>query len=66
MQKLKPCPFCGGKAAFHNCAELENEAMAAKITGQVGIHCCTCRVATLPYESHEEAAAAWNRRAEQT
>lgn len=25
MDNLKPCPFCGGKAKTHACAELCNE-----------------------------------------
>lgn len=50
-QKLKPCPFCGGKA---------------KITGHLlyEIKCARCRV-TLPQRYESDAIAAWNRRAPQ-
>lgn len=50
-QKLKPCPFCGGKA---------------KITGYLlyEIKCARCRV-TLPQRYESDAIAAWNRRAPQ-
>ena len=50
-QKLKPCPFCGGKA---------------KITGYIffEVKCRRCR-ATLPQRYETEAIAAWNRRAPQ-
>ncbi|HIE5244287.1 TPA: Lar family restriction alleviation protein [Proteus mirabilis] len=50
-QKLKPCPFCGGKA---------------KITGYLlyEIKCGRCRV-TLPQRYESDAIAAWNRRAPQ-
>lgn len=60
---LKPCPFCGGEAKFHACAEMENETMAVVYNGNVGIHCTLCGVATLPYDTSTEARNAWNRRA---
>lgn len=60
---LKPCPFCGGKAAFHNCAELENETLKAVLNSKIGVHCKHCKVATQPFENEQIAREAWNRRA---
>lgn len=50
-QKLKPCPFCGGKA---------------EITGYLlyKIKCARCR-AKLPQRYEGDAIAVWNRRAPQ-
>lgn len=58
MDKLKPCPFCGGKA------ELEN-SMRENCSR---IKCTKCRVKTeafiksFKYSSDQLAAEAWNRR----
>lgn len=62
MNELKSCPFCGGKAETHECAELENEVARLIYSGQIGVHCTVCRVATLPYPNEKEAIEAWNRR----
>lgn len=64
MNELKPCPFCGGGAVIHHCGELENETMAVVFGSKVGIHCRNCHIATMPYETKNEAIEAWNRRAE--
>lgn len=63
---LKPCPFCGGEAVLHACAELENETARVVYSGKTGAHCTICRVATLPYETEIDAISAWNRRADNT
>lgn len=60
--KLKKCPFCGGQAIMHDCAELDNEKVAAIYSGKVGVHCERCGVATLPFESKDLAINSWNRR----
>lgn len=60
--KLKKCPFCGGQAAMHDCAELDNEKVAAIYSGKVGVHCERCGVATLPFENKDLAINSWNRR----
>ena len=60
--QLKPCPFCGGKAGIHRCADLENERMAAVMTGKYGVHCKECKTATTPYDTEEKAVEAWNKR----
>lgn len=33
---LKPCPFCGGEAVLHACAELENETARVVYSGKTG------------------------------
>lgn len=49
--KLKPCPFCGGKAV--------------KIGRNVfWVRCCGCGAGTSVFDSEKEAKEAWNRRAE--
>lgn len=64
MFKLKPCPFCGGEAKIHYCAEIENAKIRAILVNKVGVSCNDCHVATLPYETEEKAIEAWNRRTE--
>ena len=62
--KLKPCPFCGGKAEIHNCMEFENDTLALIYSGKSGVHCSECHCATIPYGSKDEAIEVWNRRAD--
>lgn len=64
MSELKPCPFCGGAAKIHSCAELENETARIVYHGKCGVHCTECHVATLPCIDEEQAARFWNRRAD--
>lgn len=50
--KLKPCPFCGGKArGFSHCSINY-------------IKCMTCRTVSGIYDTYKDAVAAWNRRAD--
>lgn len=54
MTELKPCPFCGGEAAF--------------ITGTRTIKCTDCGgafICTNPLTTVMEVAEAWNRRADE-
>ena len=61
MERLKPCPFCGGEASidwsYHLCA--------APVTYNVECRRCTAKI-EYPYDSEEEAVMAWNRRAERS
>jgi tRNA(Ile2) C34 agmatinyltransferase TiaS len=53
MAELKPCPFCGGEAAF--------------IGETATIKCKKCGgafIVTNPFISRMESAEAWNRRAD--
>lgn len=54
--KLKPCPFCGGKAAaIWNGASNERNYC---------VRCWECGAETSVYKSEKEAKEAWNRRAD--
>ncbi len=63
--KLKPCPFCGGKAKFQTVDKsmLYNRDL-------VWVFCSQCKAESNRFESNlyssavEDAAKAWNRRAE--
>ena len=53
--ELKPCPFCGGEAAFG----------ANSCQGFEYVRCASCKARTWScYDTKEQAAEAWNTRAE--
>lgn len=55
--KLKPCPFCGGEAEYG----------ANSVQGYEYVRCASCKARTWScYETKEQAAQAWNTRAERT
>ena len=51
MSELKPCPFCGGTAVFLSYTKY-------------WVVCTDCLAETSCYATPEEAAEAWNRRAD--
>lgn len=55
-EQLKPCPFCGGKATFHEC--LGMSAFEAFCSNE------NCQVTPITdyYTNPEEAIKAWNKR----
>lgn len=56
--ELKVCPFCGGEARIHS------KVLAEGFDSGYWAVCDECgKGDTLPHESEEEAAAAWNARA---
>ena len=56
--ELKVCPFCGGDARIHS------KVLAEGFDSGYWVVCDECgKGDTLPHESEEEAAAAWNARA---
>lgn len=68
MTELKPCPFCGGEATLE---KLEPRLYRPLCNGVYSIACYSCDLNfgyDLDYggtfETEEEAAEAWNRRAE--
>lgn len=55
--ELKPCPFCGGEAEYG----------ANSVQGYEYVRCASCKARTWScYETKEQAAQAWNTRAERT
>ena len=59
MAELKPCPFCGCGAWIH-----EHTCIKGRQTYYT-THCMGCGVSDLKHhKSEEDAAIAWNRRAE--
>lgn len=59
--ELKFCLFCGGEARIHS------KVLAEGFDSGYWAVCDECgKGDTLPHESEEEAAAAWNARAERT
>lgn len=57
MDKLKPCPFCGGEA--------ETELCGKGIYSYWSVW-CNCGVLLQDYKTEAEAIEAWNTRAERT
>ena len=58
MEKLKPCPFCGGGAYIHRTDFLNAESV-------YGVRCCDCESSSSQlYDTEMEAIEAWNTRYE--
>ena len=55
QNKLKPCPFCGGKAYKKRNWDFDGNDI-------YGIHCENCNAQTEYRCSEQEAIEAWNRR----
>lgn len=55
-EELKPCPFCGGEEIYGK----------SEASGRVRAVCFDCLASTGWLAGADEAAAAWNRRAERT
>ena len=67
MDKLKPCPFCGGRARKKGAKYNTLGAYGGEETEKrwFGVYCTKCRVGqpARVYETAEEATEQWNRRA---
>lgn len=57
MQKLKPCPFCGGEAIMQ-----QHRVQGDDRFTEFWIFCDDCLGQTRPYFSAKRAIEAWNRR----
>ena len=55
MDKMKPCPFCGGKAIIHDFKPFREKRLWY-------ISCHDCEIEQINYLSEQEAIEAWNRR----
>jgi len=58
MDKLKPCPFCGGKAI------IEKDVLGPNRLFIYRGECALCSSRTGDYTEYEEAIKAWNTRVE--
>lgn len=59
MDKLKPCPFCGGEA------ELKQFYPAFGRRVKTTVECMVCRCNSGTWGRKDKAIEAWNRRAEE-
>ena len=58
--ELRPCPICGGEAVI---TTDNDHAVDGKVYKVYIARCSNCDTATFRFNTREEAAAAWNRRA---
>lgn len=70
MNKLKPCPFCGGKAEMLMTTEVGTPSgdKGTKVVVSCGNRECSCKVVKWALKigwAQESAIKAWNRRADQ-
>ena len=59
MEKLKKCPFCGGKAELKLTHGFKGEVIAAFV------YCTECGANTRGYALESTAREAWSRRVEE-
>lgn len=59
MEKLKPCPFCGGVARFAKTFVMQSEERQI-------VYCGKCWARTASCDTQEEAADFWNTRVERS
>lgn len=59
MPKLKPCPFCGGKAFL-----IKSKDFTGRSIYQVYCPATTVQAKTTWFDTEKEAVEAWNRRTE--
>lgn len=71
MDKLKPCPFCGGEPKVKVCdgsgtfyADIGTETLYGRKMTHCLIRCERCHVKTQPYLTRRGLFNAWNRRAD--
>ena len=63
QDKLKPCPFCGGKAELILCDRIP-QIRCSSCLAFMGWHCKSVSAlrGQLNFDTKEEAITAWNRR----
>ena len=60
VNELRPCPFCGGRAAIVHKKEPVGECWKVYCMNED----CWCEASTPAYNRRETAVEAWNRRAD--
>ncbi len=56
IEKLKPCPFCGGEdISLVRICNVNNDFYY--------VTCCNCGIFTVDYDKEWDSIKAWNRRA---
>ena len=56
MEKLKPCPFCGGET------EVFKDMASLFFPEKFNVWCKKCGVHTLEFRKRKEAIKVWNKR----
>lgn len=64
MDKLKPCPFCGSQ--WTQVRYINNPFDIHHVYGEYRGECVDCCAMTKAFKFPDEAAKAWNRRADKT
>lgn len=65
MDKLRPCPFCGGKPGLYLSDPAQFIAEGEPKEPFYSIRCSECMSGTANFFSIQKAAEAWNRRTEE-
>lgn len=60
MDKLKPCPFCGSE----KCATRRHKNVYGDIWWEARCNNCGAELSNKLFDTDEDAARAWNRRAD--
>ena len=62
MERLKPCPFCGGEAIVEKAKS--KPYFERRLPYRVKCKWCHCALAYQFFETENDAIKAWNRRAD--
>lgn len=62
MEKLEPCPFCGGKGMLADVCTSKTSYHPYQRTYR-RVLCTVCGASTKPYGTEKKAVEEWNRRA---
>ena len=61
-ERLKPCPFCGGKASIRQTTPLTGGTSRETGYGGYFVMCDWCMTSSNNYSTEQAAAEHWNRR----
>ena len=62
MDKLKPCPFCGGQQLYDNIGVHYDESGLSDVRYFYSVVCINCGCRTASFEQKLNAIESWNRR----